>query len=111
MTPTSIIFIFQAGSSTLKSLLMQITERFTKYDIELYSREKKLQQLHGVINSIFKLPVHILQPKNPERILNTILDNRSILSFSFVRHPYTRYESCHDITGKCSLIILIYVDF
>ena len=84
---------------------MQITERFAKYDIEVYSAEKKLQQLHGLINSVFKLPAHILESKEPEKILNILLSNRSIFSFSFVRHPYTRYKQYRNIIGICSVII------
>lgn len=71
---------------------MHITQRFTKKDIERYTGEKKLQQLHGMINNIFKLPTNVLQSQDPVKELNEFISNQSIFAFSFVRHPYTRYE-------------------
>ena len=69
---------------------MHITERFSQKDIERNTGEKKLQQLHSAINSIFKLPAEITQSHEPMQELNDFISIESILTFSFVRHPYTR---------------------
>ena len=71
---------------------MHATERFAKKDIEKYTGEKRLQQLHSVMNNVFKLPPDIIQSKDPIENLNELIFNHSIFSFSFVRHPYTRYD-------------------
>ena len=69
---------------------MYITGRFTRNDIEQHSGEKKLQQLHTVINSIFKLPTDIHEASDPVKELNDVISDQSTFTFSFVRHPYTR---------------------
>ena len=81
---------FQAGSSTLKYLLMHITDRFTKKELEKYSGEEKLQQLHSIINHNFKLPGKVYQSPEPVQKLNEITSSPGFITFSFVRHPYTR---------------------
>ena len=37
-----------------------------------------------------KLPENITKSVNPAKMLNAVLTNESVFSFSFVRHPYTR---------------------
>ena len=70
---------------------MYITDRFSRNEIEKYEGEKKLQKLHTAINSIFKVPKEILEATNPVLELNEFNSDQAIYTFSFVRHPYTRY--------------------
>ena len=71
---------------------MDISEQFSKEDVKKYSGEQNLQKLHIAVNSKFKLPNDILQSEDPVDKLNFFTSNNSILTFSVVRHPYTRYN-------------------
>ena len=71
---------------------MHITERFSQEDINKTTGEKKLQQLHNAINAAFRLPAEISLSNDPVQKLNAYILKQSILAFSFVRHPYTRYN-------------------
>ena len=47
--------------------------------------------IHGYHNRVFKLSKDITNSTLPSKMLNAKLINEDIYSFSFVRHPYTRY--------------------
>jgi len=69
---------------------MHVTEKFSNETIKFSSNPKHLAQLHTTSNDKFKLPENITKSVNPAKMLNAVLTNESVFSFSFVRHPYTR---------------------
>ena len=71
---------------------MYVSRKFDNKTITLSENEKHLQELHIKANNAFKLSQDITKSEDPAKMLNAVLTNESIFSFSFVRHPYTRYE-------------------
>ena len=74
---------------------MHISRRFEEKDVNNSVSAKGLQHLHAAVDSVFGYlnPVMngIRNGQEKTKKLNALLVNKSIFSFSFVRHPYTRY--------------------
>ena len=69
---------------------MYVSGKFDNKTIEFSEQEQHNQQLHITANNAFKLSQNIIKSEDPAKMLNAVLLNESIFSFSFVRHPYTR---------------------
>ena len=63
----------QAGSSTLKLILMQTSDRFNEYDKKRSTQEDRNQHVHAAVNSVFELPPGIKTSVDPLKQLNTFL--------------------------------------
>ena len=70
---------------------MHISGKFDQKTIKYHVDPKHLPLLHGKHNKEFELPQEIRKSSQPSKMLNAKLINDDIFSFSFVRHPYTRY--------------------
>ena len=70
---------------------MNISQHFKEQDLKKYATEKMISEMHGAVNGGFRLPKYIVNSPDPEQKLNELLIKESFFSFSFVRHPYTRY--------------------
>ena len=73
--------------------MLHISGKFDEKTIKYYKDAKNLAQLHLKHNEAFELSKEIKKSKEPSKVLNAKLINDNIFSFSFVRHPYTRYLS------------------
>ena len=69
---------------------MHVSGKFDNKTITISEKEKRNQELHIRANNAFKLSKNIKKSVDPAKMLNAVLTNESIFSFSFVRHPYTR---------------------
>ena len=74
---------------------MQISGKFDQDAIKYFKDAKNLHYLHGWHNRVFALPKEIKTSIEPSKMLNAKLIDKDIFSFSFVRHPYTRYTSIY----------------
>ena len=70
---------------------MHISGKFDQKTIKYHVDPKHLPLLHGIHNKVFELSQEIRKSIQPSKMLNAKLINDDIFSFSFVRHPYTRY--------------------
>ena len=71
---------------------MQLSGKFDQEAIKYFKDAKKLHYVHGWHNKAFALSIAIKTSIEPSKLLNANLINKDIFSFSFVRHPYTRYK-------------------
>ena len=70
---------------------MEISGKVDWKTIKDYVDRNNIPALHGKHNKAFELPQEIRKSIQPSKMLNAKLINDDIFSFSFVRHPYTRY--------------------
>ena len=70
---------------------MHVSHKFEEKEMKHFESPERLPFLHANVNSVFGLPADIKKSIDPMKQLNAFLLNESIFSFSFVRHPYTRY--------------------
>ena len=70
---------------------MYISRRFNNATLKFSEDAKHLPQLHSTFNKAFELPQNISKSADPAKVLNSVLINEGIFSFSFVRHPFERY--------------------
>ena len=85
----------KVASSTMKLILMRTSQTFSEKELKRYENASQLAYLHLAANEKFKFFDGITKSKDHPLIkikkLNTIIAKESLYSFSFVRHPYTRY--------------------
>lgn len=70
---------------------MHVSQKFEDKQLKRFESAERLPYLHANVNSVFGLPADIKKAADPVKQLNAMLINESTFSFSFVRHPYTRY--------------------
>ena len=70
---------------------MQISGKFNQKIMKYFKDDKYLNYPHSTHNIAFALPKEIENSIDQSNMLNAKLLNEDIFSFSFVRHPYTRY--------------------
>lgn len=70
--------------------MIHISGTLDEKTVRFYEDVKHLAQLHERHNNEFMMPKEIRISKHPKKVLNDIIMNDLIFSFSFVRHPYQR---------------------
>ena len=86
---------------------MEISGKVDQKTIKYLVDRNNLPILHGKHNTEFELPLVIKTSIQPSKMLNAKLINDDIFSFSFVRHPYTRYVHKVPLQAVISLQILL----
>ena len=86
------MFYFQSGSSTLKYVLLEESGKSNNKTLAKLQKPNQLWPLHLAHNKAFALPKDITNTSSPVASLNLAQVNESLYSFSFVRHPYVRFE-------------------
>ena len=86
---------------------MEISGKVDQKTIKYLVDRNNLPTLHGKHNTEFELPLVIKTSIQPSKMLNAKLINDDIFSFSFVRHPYTRYVHKVPLQAVISLQILL----
>ena len=71
--------------------MMQISGKFDQKTMKYFKDDKHLNYLHRNHNIAFALSKEIKNSIDQSKMLNAKLLNEDIFSFSFVRHPFTRY--------------------
>ena len=69
---------------------MHISQRFSNNTLKYLADAKHLTQLHIASHEAFELDKSISTSEDPAKVLNSVLLNEGIFSFSFARHPYAR---------------------